>query len=126
MNILLSILKSFPNVFLRKLYPFLIGIRDDKSSQQQGQRRDNTRRNHIGTYHPAKTGSRTQNGYDFTIVSHLGSKENNRNKCKQRRKHIREIRNEVEVIVKDNGVDRSTVLYKLLQTLRKVENDKRY
>ena len=70
-----------------------------------------------------ETDSTGEYGDYFRIGSHLGRKEDHRYEYEHRTEHIHEVRDEVQVVVKDDGLERSFLLNKVINPLADVEDD---
>ena len=70
-----------------------------------------------------ETDSAGEYGYDFGVRRHLGSKEDNGYEYEQRREHIHEVRNKVDIIVKDNSLQRGLLGNKVVNLLTDIEYD---
>ena len=64
-----------------------------------------------------------QDGDYLRIGRHLGREEDNRNEHEQRAEHVYEVRDEVQVIVKDDGLERSLLRHEVIDLLTDVEDD---
>ena len=70
-----------------------------------------------------EAGSAGKNGNDFRVSSHLGRKENHRYEYEHRTEHIHKVWYEVQIIVKDDGPERSFLLHKVINLLTDIEDD---
>jgi hypothetical protein len=70
-----------------------------------------------------ETDSAGKYGYDFGVCRHLGGKEDNRYEYEQRREHIHEVRDKVEIIVKDDSLQGSLLGNKVVNLLTDIEYD---
>jgi len=64
-----------------------------------------------------------KDGYNLRISRHSGSKEDYRNEHKQRTEHICEIRNKIDIIIKNNLVQWSIMLDKIINLLTNIKNN---
>ena len=70
-----------------------------------------------------ETDTAAENGHDFRVRCHLRREENHRNEHEQRREHVHEIRNEIHIIIENDGLERSFLRDKVVNFLADVEND---
>ena len=70
-----------------------------------------------------ETDAAAENGHDFRVRCHLRREENHRNEHEQRREHVHEIRNEIHIIIENDGLERSFLRDKVVNFLTDVEND---
>jgi len=75
---------------------------------------NNKCRNKIGHQHPPKTDARTQNGNNFSIISHFGSKENHGNEGKQGAEQYCKIRYEIKIIIENYCSHGSMALHEII------------
>ena len=78
---------------------------------------------HIGTQQTLEGYTSRQHRYNLRIACQFRRKEYYGDEDKQRAEQIREIRNEVDIIVKDNGFERSMETAEFLQVLVDVKDD---
>ena len=64
-----------------------------------------------------------QDGNNLAITRQLRCEENHRDEDEQRTEHIHEVRDEVQVVVKDDLPDCHLILEEVIQLLRQVEHD---
>ena len=67
--------------------------------------------------------STCENSNDFRICSHLGSKEDDSDEHEQRTEHVHEIRNEIQIIIKDDCLQRCFLRHEIVDLLTDVEDD---
>ena len=101
----------------------LIGIRDDKKIETEGESGDEGCGDHIRNHHPVETDSAGEDGNDFRISRHLRGEENHRYEHEHRTEHVHEIRDEVQIVVEDDGPERSFLLDKVVNLLTDVKDD---
>ena len=70
-----------------------------------------------------ETDTTGQNSHDLRIRCHLRREENHSNEYEQRTEHIHEVWHEIEVIVKDNRLERGLLADKIINLLTDVEDD---
>ena len=70
-----------------------------------------------------EAGSAGEYGDYFRVSSHLGRKENHRYEHEHRTEHVHEVWDEVQIIVKDDGSERSFLLHKVINLLTDIEDD---
>jgi hypothetical protein len=78
---------------------------------------------HVWHQHSPKAYTIAQYGYNFGVTSHLGCKENDRYKHKQVAKQIDKAGYEIQVILKNNQLQRGVATKEVVQLFRYVENN---
>ena len=64
-----------------------------------------------------------EDGYDLRVSRHLGRKEDDRNEHEQRAEHVYKVRNEVQIVVEDDSLERSLLRHEVIDLLTDVEDD---
>ena len=64
-----------------------------------------------------------QDSHDLGVRRHLGREEDHRNEHEQRTEHVYEVRNEVQVVIKDNSLERSFLRDEVIDLLTDIEDD---
>ena len=77
---------------------------------------------HIGAEHPLEAHARGKHGDDFRVLRQLGGEEDDGDKDKQRAEEVREIGDEVHVVVEDDGMPRGFVGHEPVLFLIEVEH----
>ena len=110
-------------VLVLELDENLVRVRDYEQVQAEGEYGYDGRRDYVRHHHPVETDAAGEYGYDFGISGHLRGEENHRDEYEQCAEHIHEIRDEIEVIVEDDGFQRRFLAHKVIDFLAYVEND---
>jgi hypothetical protein len=63
-----------------------------------------------------------KNRHILGICGHLGREKDNRYEYEHRREHIHEVWDEVQIVIKDNGLDWSLLSHKVINLLTDIEN----
>ena len=108
-------------VHLFKLQSGDTSRRDDFRSQHIRHHRDDGCRNHVGEHHSFKAHARREHGNDFGVLRQLRGKENHGDEDEERTEQIRIIRNEVQVIVKYDSLQRSLIVDEMVDILIYIE-----
>ena len=116
-------LESVFDILRLKFQSRLIGVRYDEKVKPERQKGDDCRREHIWNHHPVETDTAGQDSHNLRVGCHLGSKEDHRNEHEQRTEHVYEVRNEIHVIVKDDGLERSLLRHEVIDLLTDIEDD---
>ena len=70
-----------------------------------------------------ETDSAGEYGHNLRVGCHLRGEEDNRYEHEQRAEHVHEVWNEIDIIVKDDSLERSFLLDKVIDSLADVEDD---
>ena len=116
-------LESLFDILIFKLQTRLVGLRYDKKVQTEREQGDERGGEYIRDHHPMEADTAGEYGYDFRIRRHLGGKENHRNEHEQRTEHIHEVRDEIQVIIKYDGLERCLLADKIINLLTDIEDD---
>ena len=90
------------DVFVLKIQPRLVGFRDDKKVETQGQKGNQRSRENIWDHHPVEADTAGKYGDDFRVSRHLGREEDYRDEYEQWAEHIHEIGHEIDVVVEND------------------------
>ena len=101
----------------------LIGVRNDKKIETEGESGYEGCGDHIRDHHPVETDTAGEDGNDFRISRHLRSEEYHRYEYEQRAEHIHEVRDKVHIIVKDDGFERGFLSHKVIDSFTDIEDD---
>lgn len=110
------------DIVVPEVYSFTVGTGNDVIPQEPGEEGDEGRRYQVGAHQPLVGNSAAQNGDDFGIVGHLGGEVDDRNKDKKRTEEVGKVRNEVEVILKDNVFGGDVFRNEFVEVFRDVED----
>ena len=110
-------------VFVFELDENLVRVRNYEQVQAKGEYGDDGRRDYVRHHHPVETDAAGEDGYDFGICRHLRCEENHSDEYEQGAEHIHEVRDEIEVIVEDDGFQRGFLAHEVIDFLAYVEND---
>ena len=116
------LLRFLSFVFVLEIQSGNIPFRNHVCSQAICQKSNDGSRNHIGAEQTFETHPRRHHGNNLRVLRQFGGKENHRNEDKQRTEQIREIRDEVHVIIKDDCLYRSLVIDELVHILIDIEH----
>ena len=96
---------------------------DDVGTQIEREQRDECRGNHVGPHHAPETDTGCQYGDNLGIAGHLRGKEDDGDEHEERREQIREIGNEIQVVVEHDGLQGRMVFGELRKILVDIEHD---
>ena len=102
----------------------LVGGRDDERVQDEGHARDDGRRDAIGQHEPPETHAAGQHRDDLRVVRQLRREEDDGDEGEQWAEQVREVGNEVQVIVHDDRLQRNVGVQELVDLLVDVEHDR--
>ena len=102
-------------------HPFGTG-RNDPSPQENTQDKQERGGESVRHHEPVITDTRSQHSDNLRITRHLGCEIDDRDEDEQRAEHIHIIRNEGQVIIKDNLLERHLVLEEIVHLLREVKD----
>ena len=110
-------------VLLLKIHLGAVGVRNHPLAQFQREQRNETGRYQVGQGKAVVADTAGEDGDDLRILRHLGRKENDRKEHEHRGIHVHEIRDEVEVVVKDDFLQGGFLLDEVVNLLAYVEDD---
>ena len=116
-------LESGLYILVLELKARLVRIRDDEKVEAKREQCDQSRRKYVRNHHPVETDSAGQDGDDLRVGRHLGSEEYHRNEHEQRGEHVHEVRDEVQIIVEYDCMQRRFLCHEIVYLLADVEDD---
>ena len=99
-------------------------MRDDISREIIGEGREEDTGNHVRPQQTLKGDTRREHGNDLRVTRQLCSEEDDGNEDEERTEEVGKIRNEVRVIVEDNGAQRCVILREFCEVLIDIEDDR--
>ena len=96
--------------------------RNHLGTQHVGDQCDDGGRNHVGHHQALEAHSGGEHGDNLGVLCQLRREENHGNEYEQRTEEVRVIRNEVQVIVEDDGTDRRLVVDEVVNVFIDVEH----
>ena len=110
------------DIFIFKLPPHAVGLRNQEVTKIERYHRQQYRSHDIRTQEPLETYSATQYRDDFGMSCHLRGEEYHRYKDKEIDKKIDEIRDERYIIMKHHFFKRCLVFYEAIDIFRHIED----
>ena len=95
---------------------------DDLRAQHVSDQGDDGRRNHVRHHEPLETHARGEHGDDFGVLRQLRREENHGDEHEQRAEQVGVVRDEVQVIVEDDGTDGRLVVDEVVNVFIDVEH----
>jgi len=123
MNMLIFAFRQVPEIHIGKCPSFLVCVRDQKIGQVKGEGRENDGGDKIRPQHPVITYPTAENGNDLRFGGHLRSEINHGNKCEQVTEKVDKIGDEIQVIIKNDGIERGFFGNEFIDIFGKVENN---
>ena len=122
---------DMPRVLRREMFDVLVretdhplaALRDHPSAQEETQHKKQRRRDCIGHHQTVITHSRRLNSDDLRVTRHLAREIDHRDEDEQGTEHVHVIRNERQVIIQDDLLQRHLVLEEIVHLLRQVKHD---
>ncbi len=114
---------SLLDVGLLEFEPHGVRVRDHVQVQSEREARNYRSGSHIRHKHAPVADAARQDRDNLGIGSLTRSVEHHRNEHEQRAEHVYEIRNEVQVVVHDDLLQRRLVLHEIVYLLGNVEYD---
>ena len=111
------------DVFVLEIHASHVALRDDISPENEGGGGDDGGSHEEGAEQTAETHARAFHGDDFGAVGQLCGEENHGNEDKQRREHVREVGDEVRIVVEHHFVPARSAVGELVNLLVEVKDD---